>query len=712
MNLEFFLKRKFHLLVFALALFISGCADTPKEATPPVAEKIPKELTIHGDTRIDNYFWLRERENPKVIDYLEAENEYTEAVLAHTKKFQEKLYDEIVGRIKQTDESVPYKLRGYYYYTRFDEGKEYPIYCRKKGSMDGEEEIMLNVNEMAEGHEFYRVAGVNVSQDNNLLAFGVDTVSRRRYTVHFKKLDTGEILPDRIPDTGGSVAWANDNQTVFYALKDTTTLRSYKIMKHKLGNDISEDRMVFHEADETFSTYAFKTKSDRFIMIASFQTLASEYRFVDANTPDADFRMVQPRERNLEYSVDHFGEKFYIRTNHNNAKNFKLVEAPISTPRKEHWKDVIRHRDDVLLENFEIFKENLVVRERKNGLPQMRIIKWQDKSEHYLDFGEPAYTAYISTNPEFDTNILRYGYSSLTTPNSTYDYNMDTKEKTLLKQQEVVGDFSPEDYQSERLFAEAKDGTKVPISLVYKKSTDRSKANPLLLYGYGSYGNSMNPFFRSDRLSLLDRGFIYAIAHIRGGEEMGRYWYEEGKLLNKKNTFTDFIACAEYLIAQEYTSSDQLFAQGGSAGGLLMGAVINMRPDLFKGVIAAVPWVDVVTTMLDASIPLTTSEYDEWGNPNDKEYYEYMLSYSPYDNVTAQNYPAMLVTTGLHDSQVQYWEPAKWVAKLRELKTDDNILILKTDMESGHGGASGRFKRYKTTAMQYAFMLDLVGIRK
>lgn len=705
-----FFKTTFRILFLTSLLLYLSCS-VKKDVQPPVAEKIAKELSVHGDTRIDNYFWLRERENPKVIEFLEAENEYTEAVLAHTENFQKKLYDEIIGRIKQTDESVPYKLRGYYYYTRYEEGKEYPIYCRKKGSMDGEEEIMLNVNDMAEGHEFIQVVGLDVSHDNNLLAFGVDTVSRRRYTIQFKNLGTGGILSDRIPDTGGGVAWASDNETVFYALKDTVTLRSYKIMKHKLGADSADDRMVFHEADDTFSTYVFTTKSDRFIMIASFQTLASEYRFVDANTPDADFKMIQPRERGLEYSVDHYGEKFYIRTNHN-AKNFKLVETPIDNPRKELWKDVIAHRDDVLLENFEIFKDNLVVHERKSGLPQLRIIKWQDRSEHYLDFGEPTYTAYISTNPEFDTNILRYGYSSLTTPNSTYDYNMDSKEKTLLKQQEVVGEFSPDDYQSERLYAEAKDGTKVPISLVYKKSTDRSKANPLLLYGYGSYGNSINPFFSSVRLSLLDRGFIYTIAHIRGGEEMGRYWYEEGKLLNKKNTFTDFIACAEHLIAQGFTNTDLLFAQGGSAGGLLMGAVVNMRPDLFKGVIADVPWVDVVTTMLDSSIPLTTSEYDEWGNPNEKEYYEYMLSYSPYDNVTAQNYPAMLVTTGLHDSQVQYFEPAKWVAKLRELKTDNNILILKTDMESGHGGASGRFKRYKTTAMEYAFMLDLVGIRK
>ena len=483
-------------------------------------------------------------------------------------------------------------------------------------------------------------------------------------------------------------------------------------MKHKLGSDPNEDRMVFHEADETFNAFVYKTKSDQYIMIASWQTLATEYRFIDANTPDVDFRMLQPRERGLEYSIEHFGDQFYIRTNYQGATNFKLVTTPVKTPRKEHWKDVIRHRDDVLLENFEIFNQYLVVHERSNGLPQMRIINWQDKSEHYLDFGEPTYTAYISTNPEFGTNTLRYGYSSLTTPNSTYDYNMDTHEKTLLKQDEVLGDFSPENYISERLYAKAEDGTQVPISLVYRKDLDRSKTSPLLLYAYGSYGSSTNPFFRSDRLSLLDRGFIYAIAHVRGGEEMGRKWYEDGKLLKKKNTFTDFIDCADFLISEGYTSSAQLFAQGGSAGGLLMGAIVNMRPELFKGIIAAVPWVDVVTTMLDSSIPLTTSEYDEWGNPNEKEYYDYMLSYSPYDNVSAHDYPAMIVTTGLHDSQVQYWEPTKWVAKLRATKTDDNPLLLKIDMGSGHGGASGRFKRYETTAMQYAFIMDLIGIKK
>jgi len=700
------------VLLFSLAmLFTFGCAKEKEKPVPPVAKKIRKELTIHGDTRIDNYFWLRDRDNPEVIDYLKAENAYKDAMMAHTETLQEKLYNEIVGRIKQTDMSVPYKLRGYLYYTRYEDGKEYPIYCRKKGGEDAPEEIMLNVNEMAKGHDFYAVRSLRVSLDNNLLAFGVDTVGRRKYVIHVKDLRTGDILPDRMALTTGSAAWANDNKTLFYTKKDPVTLRSYKVFKHVLGTNPADDDMVFHEADDTFSCSVWKTKSDRYIFIGSFQTLSSEYRYLDADHPDGDFQLIQPRERNLEYEVDHFGDKFYIRTNLN-AKNFKLVETPVDHTRKRYWKDVIPHREKVLLENFEIFKDHLVVQERKMGLRQLRIINWADRSEHYIAFEEPTYTLYIATNPEFDTPWLRFGYSSLTTPNSTYDYNMVTKERKLLKREEVVGDFDPANYQSEWLWAEARDGVKVPISLVYRKDLRKDGPQPLLLYGYGSYGFSMNPSFSSVRLSLLDRGFIYAIAHVRGGQEMGRQWYEDGKLLKKKNTFTDFIDCAEHLIKEGYTSPDQLFAMGGSAGGLLMGAVLNMRPDLWKGVIAAVPWVDVVTTMLDESIPLTTSEYDEWGNPNDKEYYEYMLSYSPYDNVKAQPYPAMLVTTGLHDSQVQYFEPTKWVAKLRALKTDDNPLILDIDMESGHGGTTGRFKRHKRTALEYAFMLDLLGIKE
>jgi len=698
-------------IVLLLSFIGSGCSRINKEekiTKPPAAEKIKKELTIHGDTRIDNYYWLNERENPKVIEYLKAENEYKETVMKHTEALQENLYNEIVARIKQTDMSVPFKTEGYYYYSRFEEGKEYPVYCRKKESLKAEEEILLNVNEMAEGYGFYHVAGLTVSTNNNLIAFGVDTVSRRKYTIHFKDLTTGEILPDEIPNTAGQAAWANDNKTVFYSIKDDS-LRSYKIFKHILGSEVSADKEIFHEKDVTFDTYVYKCKSKKYLFIASNSTLSTEYQYLDADSPDGKFKIIQPREKDLEYDVDHYKDNFYIRTNLD-AKNFRLVETPVNKTSKENWTEVIPHRKDVLLEGFEIFKNFLVVSERKDGLIQLRVIKWDGREDHYIDFGEETYMAYISNNPEFDTDLLRFGYTSLTTPRSTFDYDMNTMEKKLLKQQEVVGDFDSDNYHAERLYATAKDGVKIPISLVYKKGLEKNGDNPLLLYGYGSYGASMNASFSSVRLSLLDRGFVYALAHIRGGQEMGRYWYEDGKLLKKKNTFTDFIACAEHLITEKFTSPSKLFTSGASAGGLLMGAVLNMRPDLFKGVIAGVPYVDVVTTMLDDSVPLTTGEYDEWGNPNNKEYYDYMLSYSPYDNVKAKDYPALLVTTGLHDSQVQYWEPAKWVAKLRELKTDDNILLLHTNMEAGHGGVSGRFRRYKETALEYAFMLDLIGI--
>lgn len=698
-------------LLFLIGSGSTGCKMATEIPEPPVAEKIPKELTIHGDTRVDDYYWLNERDNPQVIDYLNAENAYKDAVMKHTESFQKKLYDEIVGRIKKTDMSVPSKESGYYYYSRYEEGGEYPIYCRRKGTMEAEEEILLNVNEMAKGHDYYSVAGYSVSSNNNLIAFGVDTVSRRKYTIHFKNLKTGEILPDKIPVTSGRAAWTNDNKTVFYTLKDEETLRSYKILRHVLGTDPSSDKEIFEEKDVTFSAWVYKSKSKKYLIIGSSHTLSDEYRFLDAGNPDGKFKIIQPREKDLLYDVDHYKDKFYIRTNYK-AKNFRLMATPVSKTTKGNWKEVIPHRDDVLLQGFEIFKDFLVVNERKNGLPNLRIMRWDKKGEHYLDFEEEAYSAYIAYNPEFDTAVLRYEYTSMTTPRSVFDYNMNTKEKTLLKQQEVLGDFDSNNYHAERLYATARDGTKVPISLVYRKGLEKNGDNPLLLYGYGSYGASMNAGFSSVRLSLLDRGFVYAIAHIRGGQEMGRYWYDEGKLLKKKNTFTDFIDCAEHLIAEKFTNPDMLFAQGGSAGGLLMGAIVNMRPDLFKGVIAAVPFVDVVTTMLDTNIPLTTGEWDEWGDPNKKEYYDYMLSYSPYDNVEAKDYPVMLVTTGLHDSQVQYFEPAKWVAKLRALKTDNNILLLDTDMESGHGGASGRFRRYNRTALQYAFFLDLVGIKK
>jgi len=683
-----------------------------KNVQAPIAEKVKKELTIHNDTRIDNYYWLKERENSKVIDYLTAENTYKEEVMKAVKPFQEKLYKEIIGRIKQTDESVPYRLRGYYYYVRYEEGKEYPIYCRKKGSLEtGTEEVMLNVNEMAKGYDYYRVAGYQVSLDNQLITFGVDTVSRRKYTLYVKNLETGEVYKDKIPNTTGRGVWANDNKTFFYTTKDST-LRSDKIFTHVLGEDTAKDKNIYHEKDKTFDAFVYKTKSDKYIMIGAYSTLSTEYRYVDANKPHDALTILEPRGPKHEYEVDHYQDHFYINTNYK-AKNFRLMKTSIDKTTKENWEEVIPHRDDVLLAGITIFKNYLVVSERKNGLRQLRIIRWSDKSEHYLDFGEPTYLAYASQNPEFDTDVLRYGYTSLTTPNSTFDYDMTAKTKKLLKQQEVVdANFDKGNYVTERLYATARDGVKVPISLVYRKGTKRDGKSPLLLYAYGSYGASMDPYFTSTRLSLLDRGFMFAMAHIRGGEEMGRHWYEDGKLLKKKNTFTDFVDCAKYLIAEKYTNSDKLLAQGGSAGGLLMGAVANMNPELFKGIIADVPFVDVITTMLDENIPLTTGEYDEWGNPNDKEYYDYILSYSPYDNVVAKEYPNMLVTTGLHDSQVQYWEPAKWVAKLRELKTDDNILLLDTNMDAGHGGSSGRFARQKLTALQYAFMLDLLGIHE
>lgn len=709
-------------IMVAVILFIS-CSQTKQtnKMKPPIAEKVKKELTLHGDTRIDNYFWMRltdeqknaeepDEQTKKALDYLEAENAYTNAVMKHTEDFQQDLYDEIVGRIKQDDESVPYLDNEYYYYTRYEEEKEYPLYCRKRGSLEAEEEIILNVNDLAEGYGYFQATGLRVSPDNKLLAYGVDTVSRRRYTIYFKNLETGELLEDQIPNTTGGSVWANDNETVFYTVKNIETLRSERIKKHKLGDDHAADKEVYYEADEEFNVGAGKTKSKKYLLIYSRQTLSTEVRFLDANNPDGEFRIIQPREKDLEYSIKHYGDYFYIRTNKDGAKNFKLMKTPVDKPGMENWVDVIPHRDDVLLQSIEIFKDWLVLSERINGLLNLRIIPWDDSPEHYIDFGEETYTARISINPGFDTKILRYGYSSLTTPYSTFDYNMKTREKALMKEEKVLGGFDRNNYEAKRLWATADDGTKVPISLVYRKQISLDGTNPLLLSAYGSYGYSRDPYFGSDRLSLLDRGFVFAIAHIRGGSEMGRWWYEDGKLLRKKNTFTDFNDCAEYLIEAGYTSPDKLFAIGGSAGGLLMGAIVNIQPELYKGVIAVVPWVDVVTTMLDESIPLTTSEFDEWGDPNEKEYYDYMLSYSPYDNVTVQEYPNMLVTTGLWDSQVQYWEPAKWVAKLRDMKTDDNRLLLHINMEAGHGGASGRFERYKITALEYAFMLDLVGI--
>lgn len=679
---------------------------------PPVAKAVPFKLEKHGHLRVDPYYWLRERENPEVLAYLRAENEYAEAVMAHTEVLQGRLFEEIHARVKESDASAPVRDGGYLYYTRYEAGKEYPIYARRKGSMEAPEQVLLDVNQLAEGRGFFAVMGFEVSPRHDLLAFAVDTVGRRISTLRFKNLATGELLEDAIPEVTGNVAWANDNRTVFYTRQHPTTLRWYRIYRHVLGSDPSRDVLVYEEADSTFNAAVFRTRSGRFLAIRSSQTLADEYRFLEADRPDGEFRVLLPRERGHEYEADHAGEWFYIRTNHN-APNFRLVRLPVSEAGragKERWEEVIPHREDVLLEGFTLFRDHLVLTERRNGLRRLRIRGYTGAGDHYVDFGEPAYTVSVRANREFDTRILRYEYNSLTTPPSSYDYDMVTRERELVKREEVLGGFDPGNYVAERLYARARDGIAVPVSIVYRKGLEKNGDNPLLLYGYGSYGSSVEPTFNVPRLSLLDRGFVYAIAHVRGGQELGRQWYEDGKLLRKMHTFTDFIDVAEFLIEQRYTRPEKLFAQGGSAGGLLMGAVVNLRPDLFKGVVAQVPFVDVVTTMLDESIPLTTNEYDEWGNPNDPEYYRYMLAYSPYDNVERKAYPNLLVTTGLHDSQVQYWEPAKWVAKLRALKTDQNRLILKTNFQAGHGGASGRYQRWRETAFIYAFLIDLAGL--
>ncbi|MCK5729986.1 MAG: S9 family peptidase [Draconibacterium sp.] len=691
------------LSLAAIFIFLAACT-TKEKIMPPVAKKVAKELTTHGDTRTDNYYWMNNRENPEVIAHLEAENSYKEAVMKHTEPLQQTIFDEIKSKIKQVDESVPYKKAGYLYYTREVAEKEYYLICRKKKNLEANEEIMLDVNEMAEGYEYFALGGASVSPDNKLVAYGVDTVSRRKYTIHFKNIETGEILKDEIPLTTGGTTWANDNKTVYYVLKDDVTLRSEKIMKHTLGTPVEKDEVVFYEEDETFSTFIYKTKSEKYLIIGSESTLTSEYQFLDANNPNGEFKIVQPRTRGLEYSVNHFGNDFYIRTNLD-ALNFKLVKTPVSATEKENWKEVIAHRDDVYFSDFDILKEYLVVTERKVGITQLRVMPWNG-GEYYIDFEEEVYTVRSNRNMDFDTDVFRFSYTSMTTPNSIFDFNLKTKERELLKQDEILGGFDKNNYETKRIYATAGDGTKIPMSIVYKKRVKKNGNNPALIYGYGSYGYTIDPGFSLRRLPLLDRGFVYAIAHIRGGQINGRAWYEDGKLLKKMNTFTDFNDCAQYLIDEKYTNSDKLFAMGGSAGGLLMGACINLKPELYKGVIAAVPFVDVVTTMLDESIPLTTSEFDEWGNPKIEEYYNYMLSYSPYDQVEAKVYPALLVTTGLHDSQVQYWEPAKWVAKLRELKTDDNPLIFHINMDFGHGGASGRFKWIEDTALEYAFIFD------
>lgn len=708
-----------------MATIISACStqDDKKptvwpNAEAPIAETKEHIRIIHGDTVADPYYWLNDyfKKGPAadaVIRYLEAENSYTNSMLKDTESFQAQLFTEMKARLKEKDESVPYLSNGYYYYRRTEEGKQYYKFCRKKGNLEAPEEVLLDVDKLAEGFPYYAAAGFSVSPDNKLLAYGVDTVSRREYTLHVKNLETGELLTDRVTRTTGDAVWANDNKTLFYTDKNPQTLLTEKIKRHRLGTDAKTDVVVYHEKDNTNYIDVSKSKNDKYILITSQATLSSEVLILDADKPEGTFKSFQPRLKDVLYSVTALEDRFLILTNDEGATNFKVMQAPLDKTTKENWTTFIPHRADVLVSQLDEFKDFLVVGERKNGLTQLFIQSLKDaNNKHYLAFDEEAYTVSPNVNAEYNTNIFRYGYTSLVTPGSIYDYNMQTKTKELKKQQEVLGGYKKEDYETKRLMATASDGTKVPISIVYKKGFKKDGKQPLLLYAYGSYGMSMDPSFNSARLSLLDRGFAYAIAHIRGGEEMGRAWYEDGKLMKKVNTFTDFIDCGKYLVAEGYTSSPHLYAQGGSAGGLLMGAIVNMAPTLWNGVIAQVPFVDVVNTMLDETIPLTTNEYDEWGNPNYKDAYAYMKSYSPYENIEAKEYPNILVTTGLHDSQVQYFEPAKWVAKLRTLKKGNNVILLKTDMDYGHGGASGRFDYLKDIALNYAFLFKLEGITK
>ena len=710
------MKRQFLSLILISSLF--SC-DTKTQNSmselpnAPLAKQIPKNLTIHDDVRVDEFYWLNDRENPEVIDYLNKENDYYNAHTTHTKEFQTSLFEEMKSRIKEDDSSVPYKYNGYWYITKYEKGKDYPIYTRKKETLEAEEELLFDCNEMAKDHSYFRLVGLNINLNNDLVSYGIDTTGRRQYTLHIKDLKTNTVLKDEISNTTGGSTWANDNKTLFYTKKDETTLRSEAIYKHRLNTDQKSDELIYEETDDTFGVSVFKTKSKKYLVIVSYSTLTTEYQILNANTPDGDFKVFQPRTRGLEYSISHYEDSFYIVSNADGAQNFKFSKTSETQTQKKYWNDVIPHRENVLLEDIEIFKDFLVVSERENGLNQIHIKRWDGSGSYYLPFESETYTAYTTTNIDFDTSVLRYSYQSLTTPSSIIDFDMVTKTKTIKKEQEVLGGkFKKENYTSERLWATAADGTQIPISLIRHVDTEKSSETPLLLYAYGSYGNTIDPYFSTVRLSLLDRGFIFAIAHIRGGEYLGRQWYEDGKLFNKKNTFSDFVDCSKYLIENKYTSAKHQYAMGGSAGGLLMGAVVNLAPELYNGVVAQVPFVDVVTTMLDDSIPLTTGEYDEWGNPNEKDYYEYMKSYSPYDNVTNKLYPNMLVTTGLHDSQVQYWEPAKWVARLRSQNKNTSQLYLKTNMEAGHGGASGRFEALKEVAAEYAFLLDLESIIK
>ena len=704
------------IFLFVSIMFVFSCNNEIKpnlknSIIPPKAEKIPVSFKKFNDIRIDDYYWLKERDNPEVIDYLERENDYYEKMTSHTLDLQDKLFNEIKNKIKEDDESVPYFLNGYWYKTKYEEGLGYPIYTRYKDSLSNKEEILFNCNELAEKHDYFNLSNFQISSGNKIVAYSIDTVSRRLYTIQFKNLETGEIYNDKIINSSGSFAWANDNSTLFYTNRDVNTLRNDKIFKHKLGTDYENDELIYFENDETFYTNVSKSKSKKYIIISSYSTLTSEFQFLPADSINKDFKLFNKRKRGVEYSINHYDDHFFIITNKDNAYNYKLMKTEINKTSSENWTDVIEHRKNILIEGIDIFKDHLVVSERVNGLNRINIKKWDDSENYFLNFDNETFSANTTTNLDFDSKKLRYAYNSLNEPYSVVEFDMTTKEKIILKQHEVLDKkFNKNNYVTERIWADSKDGNQIPISLIYKKGIKKDGSNPLLLYGYGSYGNTIDPSFSISRLSLLDRGFIYAIAHVRGSEYLGRDWYEQGKLLNKKNSFNDFVDTTKFLISKGYTSSKHCYAYGGSAGGLLMGAVLNIAPELYNGVIAAVPFVDVITTMLDETIPLTTSEYDEWGNPNQKQYYNYMMSYSPYDNVSKVNYPNLLVTTGLHDSQVQYWEPAKWVAKLRDYKLDKNYLFLNTNMETGHGGSSGRFEAIKDLAKEYAFILDLENI--
>ncbi len=679
--------------------------DSPPVA-PPVAKIVPVSTTLFGDTRTDPYAWLRDRNDPDTLKYLEAENAYTKEMTKSTEELQAKLYAEMLGRIKQTDLSVPVKRDEYFYYSRTEEGKQYAIYCRKKGSLEAPEEILLDGNILGEGKPYFRVGNFAVSPSHRLLAYSVDFEGDETYTIRVKDLDTGALLPDEIPNTYYSLEWANDNRTFFYTTLDAAK-RPHQVYRHTLGEQ--ENPLIYHEEDQRYTLEVEKTSSRNFILINIGSSLTSEVRFVSADSPYEPFQTVLPRVQEVEYDLTHHGDSFYIRTN-DNAKTFRVVRAPVSDSSRPNWQDFLPKRDRVTVESVHAFRDYLAIEERDRGLSQIRIHHFPECEQHTIEFPEPVYSAGLGANAEFETQVVRFHYTSLVTPACVFDYDMQTRQRELKKQQEVLGGYDPAQYQSERVYAQAPDGTEVPISVVYKKGFERNGSTPLLLYGYGAYGISIDPTFSSDRLSLLDRGMVYAIAHIRGGGDLGKPWHEDGRMLVKKNTFTDFIAAAEYLIAQKYTSSDRLAIMGGSAGGLLMGAVTNLRPDLFDVVVANVPFVDALNTELDASLPLTVGEWEEWGNPSQKEYYDYIKSYAPYENVEAKSYPKILVTAGLNDPRVSYWEPAKWVAKLRALKKDDSLLLLKTQMGSGHFGASGRYERWKETAFNFAFILHALGI--